>query len=507
MGQLAATTCRASGARCRHWRRSRSRRPGISDRRNRRSSRCRSRWSGARSGSTEPFCILPPESADVATVITAGCRDPFGFVPSLVGASVAVTLGTPDSVAALQSAADRRAGGRRDVADRLREPRPLRRPRRHRHARFLGTASHRVRWRRRWPRPAEPMADSSDVVYGASFLTMTAPDQRVSFLDGAFNGMAAFYPRNGCADPAGRIRRARRLRVSRRPPVSPLPPLARLPLEDDLVPMQQHRRRRCAGDDCCASACGRRGGLLHGAGARRNDALPPAAHRRARFQRPRLCLRPPAVVRCRQSNEPDPARRIGATHGPLQGAHALHAARVPRERLLRGPRLGLHRDSSCLVAVLKPKPSAIRSTAFVIALALAGQARATSPAGVPAVVPAPAPPDARAASVPATATPPVTPATAPDDNEGEPKLSLATEADRDAWRRPGFRMGLGVSYGDLGRPGGGSERSAAGIPVAARAFDSIATGRCWRRCSTRGRRRRAASTAFASRARSIRPGT
>jgi hypothetical protein len=35
------------------------------------------------------------------------------------------------------------------------------------------------------------------------------------------------------------------------------------------------------------------------------------------------------------------------------------------------------------------------------------------------------------------------------DNEGEPKLSLPTEADRDAWRRAGFRMGLGVAYGDL----------------------------------------------------------
>jgi hypothetical protein len=32
-------------------------------------------------------------------------------------------------------------------------------------------------------------------------VTMTAPDQRVSFLDGSFNRMAAFYPRNGCADP------------------------------------------------------------------------------------------------------------------------------------------------------------------------------------------------------------------------------------------------------------------------------------------------------------------
>ena len=93
----------------------------------------------------------------------------------------------------------------------------------------------------------------------------------------------------------------------------------------------------------------------------------------------------------------------------------------------------------------KLKPSAIRSNTFVIALALAGQARAASPANVPAVAPAPAPPDVRAALVPAAAAPSLT----PDDNEPEPKLSLATEGDRDAWRRPGFRMGLGVSYGDL----------------------------------------------------------
>ena len=99
------------------------------------------------------------------------------------------------------------------------------------------------------------------------------------------------------------------------------------------------------------------------------------------------------------------------------------------------------------MAVLKPKPSAIRSTTFVIALALAGQARAASPADAPPV--APAPPDVRAAIVPTAVPAPITPATTPDDNEPEPKLSLATESDRDAWRRPGFRMGLGISYGDL----------------------------------------------------------
>jgi hypothetical protein len=47
------------------------------------------------------------------------------------------------------------------------------------------------------------MSDSSDIIYGASFLTMTAPDQRVAFLQGTFDETSAFYPRSGCApDPA-----------------------------------------------------------------------------------------------------------------------------------------------------------------------------------------------------------------------------------------------------------------------------------------------------------------
>ncbi len=35
------------------------------------------------------------------------------------------------------------------------------------------------------------------------------------------------------------------------------------------------------------------------------------------------------------------------------------------------------------------------------------------------------------------------------DDEGEPRLSLPTEADRDAWKRSGFRLGLGVVYGRI----------------------------------------------------------
>jgi hypothetical protein len=42
--------------------------------------------------------------------------------------------------------------------------------------------------------------DSADVVYGASFLTMTVPDKRVAFAEGSFTP-SAFYPRSGCPDP------------------------------------------------------------------------------------------------------------------------------------------------------------------------------------------------------------------------------------------------------------------------------------------------------------------
>ncbi|HEV7553973.1 MAG TPA: hypothetical protein VGO00_00895 [Kofleriaceae bacterium] len=35
------------------------------------------------------------------------------------------------------------------------------------------------------------------------------------------------------------------------------------------------------------------------------------------------------------------------------------------------------------------------------------------------------------------------------DDDGEPKLSLPTQADREAWRRSGFRLAIGLTYGDF----------------------------------------------------------
>ena len=43
----------------------------------------------------EPFCVLPPESPEVAAVAATGCRDSFGFVPDRAGADAPLEPGVP----------------------------------------------------------------------------------------------------------------------------------------------------------------------------------------------------------------------------------------------------------------------------------------------------------------------------------------------------------------------------------------------------------------------------
>jgi hypothetical protein len=45
------------------------------------------------------------------------------------------------------------------------------------------------------------MDNINDVIYGASFSTMSRPDTRVAFRHGGFDDQAAYYPRRGCAPP------------------------------------------------------------------------------------------------------------------------------------------------------------------------------------------------------------------------------------------------------------------------------------------------------------------
>ena len=151
----------------------------------------------------EPFCILPPESDAAAAVIAAGCRDPFGFVPAQVGANVPVSLNqaTPLSLYSLPTAALLVGGVTSRVG----------------YASFVlyddrdgdGTLDlstpHTAPSGGRDGPPEDESPDSSDIVYGASFVTMTAPDVRVSYLEGTFSP-SAFYPRQGCPDPAAGFR-------------------------------------------------------------------------------------------------------------------------------------------------------------------------------------------------------------------------------------------------------------------------------------------------------------
>jgi hypothetical protein len=147
---------------------------------------------------TEPLCVLPAENAAAAAVIAAGCRDPFAFVPALVAANVPVSIGTPASFSLFDlpgadvmvgDLTSRVAYGSLVVYDDLDDDRTL-----------DVAAPHRTRGANNGPGPTV-MADSPDIVYGASFITMTAPDQRVAFSEGTFNAASAFYPRSGCAAP------------------------------------------------------------------------------------------------------------------------------------------------------------------------------------------------------------------------------------------------------------------------------------------------------------------
>jgi hypothetical protein len=83
----------------------------------------------------------------------------------------------------------------------------------------------------------------------------------------------------------------------------------------------------------------------------------------------------------------------------------------------------------------------LRLLAVLLALA-PDMARAQAAAATAA---APSPMARAAAAAPAPASPTGT----VKDEEGEPRLSLPTEADRDAWRRAGFRLALGLTYGRM----------------------------------------------------------
>ncbi len=150
----------------------------------------------------EPLCILPPDPAppdtaeSVNALIAAGCRDPFGFVPARVAASTPITLGTPAPLDLFSiPASDLMVG---DLTARVAYGSMiLYDDKDHNGTLTLGRPNRPMDANR--PPDTTPV-DTSDLVYGASFISMTQPDQRVAFRQGAFV-QSGFYPRAGCADP------------------------------------------------------------------------------------------------------------------------------------------------------------------------------------------------------------------------------------------------------------------------------------------------------------------
>jgi hypothetical protein len=154
---------------------------------------------------TEPFCVLPadttvtqppdPGFVEPAEVIKAGCRDPFGFVPASVAASVPLAPSGPTSLSVAQlPTADVLVG---DVTARVAYGSFVVFDDRDGNGLQLAVPHRTPTGGRRGEDFNKEPTDSTDVVYGASFLTMTMPDRRASYHEGGPVG-GAFYPRVGC---------------------------------------------------------------------------------------------------------------------------------------------------------------------------------------------------------------------------------------------------------------------------------------------------------------------
>lgn len=143
----------------------------------------------------EALCFLPPDTPELAATVAAGCRNPLSFTPDRLAASVPIVPNVPaDLTLASLPAADvmygdvtaRVAYGSlvvfddRDATGTLELARPHRLP----------TGGF------------DPEQDvlTNDIIYGASFVAMTEPDQRLAFREGGFVE-TGFYPRHGCDAP------------------------------------------------------------------------------------------------------------------------------------------------------------------------------------------------------------------------------------------------------------------------------------------------------------------
>jgi hypothetical protein len=152
----------------------------------------------------EALCFLPPENGSAAAAIALGCRDPFGFVPLRVETNVPVVPGMPATLSLVDLPASdvlvgditaRVAYGSFVLYDDRNGTGNLELARANRIAGGFGMGSDTGQGS-----GSDLNITLGDVIYGASFATMTAPDERLAYREGAFV-QTAFYPRVGCADP------------------------------------------------------------------------------------------------------------------------------------------------------------------------------------------------------------------------------------------------------------------------------------------------------------------
>jgi hypothetical protein len=145
----------------------------------------------------DPFCLVGVGPA-VQFVKPAGCPDPFSFAAAAVAASAPLDQDGPTGLTLAQlpppdvMVGDYTASiayGSLVLFDDVDGDGTLGLARPHR----FSAASDPT---------ADPLApDPSDVIYGASFVTMTAHDRRVAYREGGFDATRWFYPRAGCAAP------------------------------------------------------------------------------------------------------------------------------------------------------------------------------------------------------------------------------------------------------------------------------------------------------------------
>jgi hypothetical protein len=143
----------------------------------------------------EALCFLPPDSPELAATVAAGCRNPLSFTPDIVDISAPITPGVPvDLTLESLPSADLLYG---DVTARVA------------YASLVvfddrdDTNTLELARARRLPtRGFDPEDDqlTNDVVYGASFVAMSEPDQRLAFREGDFIE-TGFFPRHGCDAP------------------------------------------------------------------------------------------------------------------------------------------------------------------------------------------------------------------------------------------------------------------------------------------------------------------